>query len=332
MKRRQVLSGALAAVIAGAAAGTGWAQPSRAPLQHGILDTGAESYTARQFSLPGPQGAPEPGYLVTVLIPAGQAPEAGFPVLYALDGKAVVERLGADVLDALPKGERPVIVAIGYDTDARFAGAERSRDYTPPLSGGAVQQDGRGRPTGGFAPFYDRVVGEILPQAEALAPVDPARRTLWGHSYGGLFVLQAAMRPAPQPFAAFVAASPSLWWDEGRYLAGLREALSEGGHPSARLDLQVGSDEGRRSRAALPPGQPEGAGRGMPPGAAPADKRPGGARRHALPDGALTELEAQLKAAGNAGNLTVFPGLSHGETFPRSLLLTVRGISAERER
>ena len=76
--------------------------------------------------------------------------------------------------------------------DSRFATKDRARDYTPPGDRGALE-DPRGRPAGG-APAYLRKLGqEILPRAETLAPLDPARRWLWGHSYGGLFVLQAAL-------------------------------------------------------------------------------------------------------------------------------------------
>src|SRR5690606_6559257 len=46
----------------------------------------------------------------------------------------------------------------------------------------------------------------------AAVPIDESRQTLYGHSYGGLFVLHA-LRTQPGAFQRYVAASPSLWWN-----------------------------------------------------------------------------------------------------------------------
>ena len=56
---------------------------------------------------------------------------------------------------------------------------------------------------------------KILFQVQALsaqgAPLNLARATLFGHSLGGLFVLET-LRADPTLFARWVAVSPSLWW------------------------------------------------------------------------------------------------------------------------
>tara|TARA_R110000868_G_scaffold69764_3_gene205188 strand:+ start:113944 stop:114741 length:798 start_codon:yes stop_codon:yes gene_type:complete len=257
------------------------------------------------FNLP----APKPGadYLITVLRPEAPPPPEGYPVLYALDGRAVVEQLPEG---AMARPGAPVIVAIGYDTERRFASAERARDYTPPDPDGRAVYDTHGRPAGGAAVFHDLITGVILPRAEALVPVDPARRTLWGHSFGGLFVLRSALQPEGAWFSHFVSASPSLWWDDMRYRFAVHAALALGARPSAPLDLHLGGAE--RERASLPPGE---------------DVKPFIRMRAALPPDSHAELAADLARAGNPGGLTVFPGLSHGEAFGASLRETLRGFA-----
>lgn len=50
--------------------------------------------TTTTFILPGPR--PGADHRVTVHVPAGPPPAAGFPVLYALDGNAVEAELAAE--------------------------------------------------------------------------------------------------------------------------------------------------------------------------------------------------------------------------------------------
>jgi pimeloyl-ACP methyl ester carboxylesterase len=57
----------------------------------------------------------------------------------------------------------------------------------------------------------------ILPQVRRLAPLDSTRLSLWGHSYGGLFVLHTLFT-RPGLFSRYIAASPSLWWQHGLIL------------------------------------------------------------------------------------------------------------------
>ncbi len=258
-----------------------------------------------QFTLSGPK--PGADYLITVLRPDAAAPAAGYTVLYALDGTAVLEELPED---AMAQPGAPVIVAIGYDAERRFASAERARDYTPPDPEGRAVTDPRGRPAGGAAAFYDLIVREVMPRAEALVPVDAAQRSLWGHSFGGLFVLRAAMLPGAALFRRFYSASPSLWWDDMRYRFALHAALAAGQAPVARGDLHLGTAE--QARASLPPGD---------------EVQPFIRMRAALPPEAHAELAEALARVGNTGGLTLFDGLSHGEAFGESLRATLRGMA-----
>ncbi len=72
---------------------------------------------------------------------------------------------------------------------------------------------------------------------------------IWGHSYGGLCVLHAALT-RPDAYHAFVAASPSLWWGYGAVLKDAPPFLARSSRPDLALTLLVGEDEvrGRGSR------------------------------------------------------------------------------------
>lgn len=282
------------------------AQPSSDPLGPSVLDTGSSVVRTERFTLPATTGA---DHEIGVLIPRREAPAKGFPVVFALDGQAVLELLTDDLLAALPA--LPVIVTLGYDTDRRFAGEERARNYTPPAADGGPVSDPRGRPGGGGAAFLNLIEAEILPKVRGLAPVDMQRSTLWGHSYGGLFVLFAASRPGA-PFARYVAASPSLWWDHGSFLA--RSAARADRWPARPLVIHKGQRE--RERASRPESP---------------DARKLVQMRAALPADALGGLVATLAAAGVAVDYEVFPGLSHGETFRHSIrfLLETTDFSTE---
>lgn len=294
---------ARAIAVAICLAGSAVAQPSRAPLGPSILETGSAIYETKAITLPGPEGGA--AYRIGVLTPRRSAPEAGFPVLYLLDGQAALDLLRDDLLARFPQDQLPVIVTLGYDVDTRIAGDDRTRDYTPPDPDGQPVADPRGRPAGQADRFLSRLSQTILPAAEALVPVDPGRRMLWGHSYGGLFVLYAASR-GDAPFSSYVAASPSLWWDDARFLTRLRTQIGSGDWPSR--PLQVITDGGAvssRSAAGSPDPSPERS----------AFQR----MRAALPDHAAADLVALARNMGHPADHVAFPEMSHGQTFAASI-------------
>lgn len=264
-----------------------------------IADTGSAFYRFERFTLRSADG--ERGYRVTVCIPRRAAPAAGHPALFALDGNAVLVALDERQLQALDGGTPPVIVAIGYDTELRFDVNARAYDYTPPIpSGQADDEAARGRKGGGADLFLDLLEREIVLRVRALAAIDGARLALWGHSYGGLFVLHTLFTRS-RLFSTYVAASPSLWWqqgvilDEEKRFAGERARTAKAA--GARLWLMAGDAE-RRER----PG-------GAPPAA-----------RAAMPAQALPELAQRLHARdGLPVTLRIFPGMAHGPMLPASL-------------
>lgn len=67
-------------------------------------------------------------------------------------------------------------------------------------------------------------------------------RMIFGHSFGGLFVLDAISRE-PHAFTAYVSMSPSLWWDNGRYLETIQNGLARGPLTGKSLYITTGGRE-----------------------------------------------------------------------------------------
>lgn len=185
-------------------------------------------------------------YRIFVSQPPGEAPPDGFPVVYVLDGNAYFPALS---LQAHALGQRPdpslreavLVVGIGYPADALVDIPTRAEDYTPPAPDAAQSGDRLASRHGGAERFLDFIEHELKPRIAARYRVDPARQTLFGHSYGGLFTLYTLFT-RPQAFQAYVAASPSIWWNRG-YLLGLVPRLARATHPPVRLLLSVGGAE-----------------------------------------------------------------------------------------
>ena len=87
-------------------------------------------------------------------------------------------------------------------------------DYTPLLGVTGPAREG------GADLFLDFIERELKPLIGTLAPLDPARQALYGHSYGGLCTLHALFT-RPAMFQTWLAASPSIWYRERVVLDGI---------------------------------------------------------------------------------------------------------------
>lgn len=106
-----------------------YAQPDMQPLGPNIADKGSGYYHFRVNDFQSADGARH--YRVWTAIPNKAAPPSGYPVLYMLDGNAVMDRLPETLLKQLADHSPPVIVAIGYQTNLPFDLNGRAYDYTP---------------------------------------------------------------------------------------------------------------------------------------------------------------------------------------------------------
>lgn len=131
----------------------------------------------------------------------------------------------------------PFIVAIGHDSDLAFDRELRVRDYLPARESGAESQADSGAKakadsastnngnandrntmysayqSGGDKDFLDFIESELKPAIAKRYPINPAKSALFGHSFGGVFVLGTAIGGAD--FSHFFAISPSMWWNGG---------------------------------------------------------------------------------------------------------------------
>lgn len=215
---------------------------ARAEARLDLFQSGAPSHQLSQKTV-----AIGPGYRLFLAVPKGAPPQGGWPILYMLDGNAVFDFLTPAHLAQVPG---LVIVGVGYDTDRQFAREWRTQDFTAPDGpGDGLRPDHvhAGRIAGGAAIFHDRLTGALRRAAEDGLAIDPARRTLWGHSFGGLFTLYALLA-RPQGFARHAAISPSIWWDED-----LIRRVAAAAEPGARPLLVALGDREKRSGSDGPP-------------------------------------------------------------------------------
>lgn len=291
---RLFLSSALFAVMAGAAL----AQPAPRAVGPTIADVGSAYYRFEQVSVTSSDGARV--YRVQIAVPRKSAGPAGYPVAYLLDGDAAMARIDEALLSQLNAGDPPVIVAVGYQGDRQFDVLARAYDYTPPAQDGAYVVDAAGRPGGGADAFLTLLHDEIAPQVAARVKIDAARSLLWGHSYGGLCVLHAALT-RPESYGWFVSVSPSLWWNYGSVLAEVDPFLTQLRPSSLLLTLLVGEDEvaGRGGRTRTNP------------------------MWSSVPLGATRDLAARLHAAGVDVRFAELAGQGHGGMLAASLIPTL---------
>lgn len=258
----------------------------------------------------------ERAYRVYLGIPKTPAPKQGYPVLYALDGNALTETLTPERLRALK--QPPVLVLIGYDTDLRLHPAARAHDYTPPNESGQTFPDAldAARSNGGAAEFLTLINTRIKPQAAARAAINPKRQTLWGHSYGGLFVLYTLLH-APESFSHYTAADPSLWHAQGQLYRQYQTAFRQ---PDAfrqrSLTIEQSGLKREQNTAALTPEQ----------AARLAARRQAAA---ALPPDAARTLVADMAQRRDIqARYTAYPQLDHGGLLPVSFLNTLENAAA----
>ncbi|MEN2988320.1 alpha/beta hydrolase-fold protein [Tistrella sp. BH-R2-4] len=244
-------------------------------------------------------------YRIQVATPDGIPPEAGFPVLYLLDGNAMFG-LAAQTARLLAAREGSLaVVAIGYPGDAPFDMTRRYLDLTSPVTPAMLALMGPRAPvvpTGGQDAFLDVILNEIRPAIARRFPIDPDRATLFGHSLGGRFVLHAALT-RPQAFKGYVASSPSIWWNDGDVAEDAAAYAARDRRPPLNLLLMVGGEEQAVSIGAESPER-------------------AAFRRMARMLDNLTEMADRLRALQVPGariDQVVFAGEGHMTTVPAAI-------------
>jgi hypothetical protein len=238
-------------------------------------------------------------YRIRIAQPRIAPPAAGYPVVYLLDGNAVLMELNASLLARLAAQKQPpVLVLLSYDNDLRIDANGRSYDYTP-----APLQTGEMRANGGADAFLKLIESQIKPAVAAKVAIDPQRQTLWGHSYGGLFVLHTLLTQ-PATFQNYVAVEPSLWWGKGFILQEAQRVIER--HPAISAHLWLWTGGGEKMRSAPP-----------------------NIKQQPLPADAAQRLAERLATLnGLTVNFREWSGMDHGAMFSATIAPALDAVAA----
>ncbi|MDQ8030105.1 MAG: alpha/beta hydrolase-fold protein [Brevundimonas sp.] len=180
---------------------------------------------------------------INVWLPPGYA-ESGqtYPVLYLLDGgqgQDFHHISGIAQLGTIVGTTRDVIVVGVASVDRRNELALPTEDAELiaryPTQGQSIR-------------FRQFLTDEVLPFVEARYRTN-GETALMGESLAGLFVVETFLKE-PQMFDAYVAVSPSLWWDGGRLARQAGAHLRDHSNAPRTLILTIG-DEGGEMQAAM---------------------------------------------------------------------------------
>jgi predicted alpha/beta superfamily hydrolase len=146
---------------------------------------------------------------IYIHIPKRDSSEVGkvFPVLYLLDGENHFHIVSAyiDYLSYWQVIPKTIVVGI--------ISMDRRKDLTPTHSlldfEGKI--DSSYKTTGGNKQFLQFIRQELMPYIEAKYKTSPFKLVA-GHSFGGITAINC-MFTHPDMFDAYIAVSPSLWWD-----------------------------------------------------------------------------------------------------------------------
>ncbi|MCS4267243.1 alpha/beta hydrolase [Serratia sp. BIGb0163] len=253
-----------------------------------VADTSSPDY---QFSdLPITSADGQRRYRIRIALPRIAPPTAGYPVVYLLDGNAVLMELNASLLARLAAQKQPpVLVLLSYDNDLRIDAKGRSQDYTPA--------------NGGADAFLKLIESQIKPAVAAKVAINSQRQTLWGHSYGGLFVLHTLLTQ-PTAFQNYVAVEPSLWWGKGFILQEAQRVIER--HPAISAHLWLWTGGGEKMRSAPP-----------------------NIKQQPLPADAAQRLAERLATLnGLKVDFREWPGLDHGAMFNAAIAPALDEVAA----
>lgn len=183
-------------------------------------------------------------YRIIVAPPAGPPPEAGYPVIYVMDGNAWTPMISEIIRTNLEFGtqsrvEPAIVVGIGYPIDGTFDMVRRDLDLTTATT---VPADTGGSKVGGYEATIRFIEQRVKPIVEKRFPIDVKRQTLAGHSLGGLFALRTLI-DHPDWYQTYLALSPSIWWSDATLLKEASALASDGRQRSARVYIGVGQLE-----------------------------------------------------------------------------------------
>jgi hypothetical protein len=217
---------------------------------------------SEEFLMAGPGGR---SFKIQISYPEPDDPDLELPIkgrkpvpIYVLDGGYSFGMFASIARYMQWGGELPpcMVVGIGYqDQDLAYENDFRLHDFTPddPTWEGSRPEYLRGKvgkagDIGGGPAFRDFLVDALRPHIEERFDVDASQSLLFGHSLGGLFVLNT-MLEAPGAFRNLLAISPALWFADRALLRRLQDALESSFVVPGNVAVYVGEREERIARA-----------------------------------------------------------------------------------
>lgn len=200
----------------------------------------------RQWSMYATRSGLE--YRISVYVPAVPPPKLGYSILYALDGNASFGSLteAMRLQSRPPHGFAPgIVVGICYPSDEVLVTKRRFLDFTTKAIPSTLPQRPDRSPwpeTGGADNFLSFIEDDLKPVLESRYPIDRKQQTLFGHSLGGWFTLHV-MAERSEAFTAYVAGSPSVWWNGGEVVQRLLHVLESRPDLDLALYIGIGSNE-----------------------------------------------------------------------------------------
>ena len=144
-----------------------------------------------------------------------------YPVLYLLDGDAFFTTTTGVIqkLSGFPNLVCPEMIVVGIPNTNRTRDLTPSASTTDDMPAFVLKASGGGE---NFTAFLEK---ELIPYVDAHYPTT-AHRTLVGHSFGGLLVMNTLVHH-PRLFDNYVAIDPSMQWDQEKLLKQAHEVLAQ---------------------------------------------------------------------------------------------------------
>ncbi|MGI9533081.1 alpha/beta hydrolase-fold protein [Lutimonas sp.] len=152
-----------------------------------------------------------------------------YPVVYILDGDVQLPVLHT-IHSFYSGGYLPEMILVGVSN-----AKNRTRDLTTSKLGEAVNFNEENGEAENFTEFLTK---ELIPTVESKYPTS-TYRTLIGHSYGGLFTINALLKHS-EYFENYLAIDPSLDWDNQKLLKESKVLMKDADLSKKSLFLSIG--------------------------------------------------------------------------------------------
>jgi len=163
-----------------------------------------------------------------------ESSEENYPVMFVLDGEAHFHYTTGITRFLAVNQLAPQMIVVS------IANTDRTRDMTPPSQ--EEDEIENFSTHGGADNFLSFIGDELAPYISENYRTRPYT-ILAGHSFGGILVVHA-LSARPELFDAYIAISPSLWWNDQRMVAKAEAYFDETPVLNKRFYMTMGNEGG----------------------------------------------------------------------------------------